>query len=143
MNTVTKSTKISQIKRSWHMVDVKDNVLGRVATDIAHKLMGKAKPYFVQNLDCGDNVVVINARHVVVTGKKEKQKLYSHYSGYPSGLKQKALWQVRKEKPTEIIRHAVMGMLPKIKLRDRRITRLYVYPDAEHPYKEKLTNKDS
>ena len=125
------------------MVDVKDNVLGRVATDIAHKLMGKAKPYFVQNLDCGDNVVVINARHVVVTGKKEKQKLYSHYSGYPSGLKQKALWQVRKEKPTEIIRHAVMGMLPKIKLRDRRITRLYVYPDAEHPYKEKLTNKDS
>ncbi len=134
----TQSTQIKDIKRSWHLVDVKNKVLGRVATDIALKLMGKAKPNFVRNLDCGDNVVVINAAHVAVTGKKEKQKLYGKYSGYPGGLKEKELWQVRKEKPTIIIRHAVFGMLPKNKLRDRLITRLYIYPEAEHPYQNKF-----
>ena len=134
----TKPTKLSDIQRSWHLFDVKDKVLGRIATDIAHALMGKAKPNFVRNLDCGDYVVVVNAKHVAVTGKKEKQKLYGRFSGYPGGLKQKALWQVRAEKPTEVIRHAVWGMLPKNKLRDRLITRLYIYPEGEHPYKEKL-----
>lgn len=136
--TKTQSTSIDEVKRSWHMVDVKDKILGRISTDIAQKLMGKAKPYFVRNLDCGDHVVVINARYVAVTGKKEKKKMYGNYSGYPGGLKEKALWQMRKEKPAEVIRHAVYGMLPKNKLRDRLITRLYVYPEAEHPYKEKL-----
>lgn len=136
--TITKPTKLSDIKRSWHLVDVKDKVLGRIATDIARKLMGKSKSYFVRHLDCGDHVVVINAKHVAVTGRKEKEKLYSRYSGYPGGLKKKALWQLRSEKPTEIIRHAVYGMLPKNKLRDRMITRLYVYPEENHPYKEKL-----
>lgn len=142
MNDTT-STKADDIKRFWYQVDVKGKVLGRISTDIAHKLMGKAKPYFVRNLDCGDHVVVTNARYVVVTGKKEKQKLYSHYSGYPSGLKQKALWQVRAEKPTQIIRHAVFGMLPKNKLRDRLITRLYVYPEGEHPYQNKIKDQIS
>lgn len=134
----TNPTKASDIKRSWHLFDVGDKVLGREATKIAHVLMGKAKPYFVRNLDCGDYVVVVNARHVAVTGKKEKQKLYGRYSGYPGGLKQKQLWQVRAEAPKEIIRHAVFGMLPKNKLRDRLITRLYIYPEAEHPYKSKF-----
>ena len=134
----TKSTKAQDVKRTWHIIDVKEKVLGRVATDIAHTLMGKSKPYFVRNLDCGDYVIVINSKHVVVTGKKEKEKLYGNYSGYPGGLKQKALWQVRIEKPTELIRHAVYGMLPKNKLRDRLITRLYIYPEAEHPYKDKI-----
>lgn len=136
--TTTKSTSIDDVKRSWYVVDVKDKILGRVSTDIAHKLMGKVKPYFVRNLDCGDYVVVTNARHVAVTGKKEKEKMYGNYSGYPGGLKQKALWQMRKEKPAEVIRHAVYGMLPKNKLRDRLITRLYVYPEAEHPYGKKF-----
>lgn len=134
----TNPTKASDIQRSWRIFDVKGNVLGRAATDIARALMGKGKPYFVRNLDCGDYVVVVNARHVAVTGKKEKQKMYGRYSGYPGGFKQKALWQVRSEKPTEVIRHAVFGMLPKNKLRDRLITRLYVYPEAEHPYKSKF-----
>ncbi|MBI4062565.1 50S ribosomal protein L13 [Candidatus Gottesmanbacteria bacterium] len=139
MNTsLTKSTKASEIIRSWHVVDVKDKVLGRISTEIAHILMGKRKPYFVKNLDCGDYVVVINAKHVAVTGHKEKEKMYSRYSGYPAGLKQKALWQVRNEKPAEVIRHAVMGMLPKNKLRNRLITRLYVYPEESHPYGNKI-----
>ncbi|MBI5619537.1 50S ribosomal protein L13 [Candidatus Gottesmanbacteria bacterium] len=135
---ITKPTKASDIKRSWHLFDVKDRVLGREATKIAHALMGKIKPYFVRNLDCGDYVVVVNARRVAVTGKKEKQKLYGRYSGYPGGLKEKQLRQVRQEKPTEVIRRAVFGMLPKNKLRDRLITRLYIYPEGQHPYKAKF-----
>lgn len=135
----TEPTKAKQILRAWHLFDVKDKVLGRTATDIALKLTGKNKPYFVRNLDCGDYVVVINASHVAVTGKKEKGKLYGKYSGFPGGLKQKQLWQVRAEKPTEIIRHAVFGMLPKNKLRDRMITRLYIYPEEDFPYKDKFT----
>lgn len=138
MNSTTKSTKVTQIQRRWHLFDVKDRVLGRVTTEIAHALMGKSKPYFVRHLDCGDHVVVVNAAHVAVTGKKESEKRYTRYSGYPGGLKAKALWQLRKEKPTEIVRHAVWGMLPKNKLRDRLITRLWVYPEGDHPYKNKF-----
>lgn len=134
----TKSTKASEIVRSWHLVDVKDKVLGRVSTEIAHTLMGKSKPNFVRHLDCGDYVIVVNAKHVAVTGHKEKEKMYGRYSGYPAGLKEKALWQMKKEKPAEVIRHAVMGMLPKNKLRNRLITRLYVYPEENHPYGNKI-----
>ncbi len=141
MYALTQPTKEKDIKRLWHLVDVKDKVLGRVATEIAQKLMGKGKPYFVRNLDCGDFVVVVNAKHIVVTGKKEKQKLYGKYSGYPGGLKQKPLWQMRQEKPTEIVRQAVWGMLPKNKLRDRLITRLYIFPEEEHSFKEKFNQK--
>jgi large subunit ribosomal protein L13 len=100
--------------------------------------MGKSKSNFVRNMDCGDYVVVINAAEVTTTGKKEKEKLYGNYSGHPGGLKQKALWQVRQEKPTEPLYKAVFGMLPKNKLRDRLITRLYLYADDKHPYADKL-----
>jgi large subunit ribosomal protein L13 len=141
MKLATTSTKASQIKRTWYIFDVKDQILGRITTQIALKLMGKSKPYFVHTLDCGDNVVVINAKFVKVTGRKEKEKLYGHYSGYPGGLKQKPLWLVRQENPTEIIRHAVYGMLPKNKLRDRLITRLFIYAEADHPYKNKFISK--
>ncbi len=138
MNTTTKSTKASAVSRSWHLVDANGKVLGRVAVDVASKLIGKNKPYFVRNMDCGDHVVVINAKNFVVTGHKEKEKMYTRYSGFPGGLKTKPLWVMRKEKPQEIIRRAVMGMLPKNKLRNKMITRLYVYPDAEHPYLSKF-----
>ncbi|OGG12883.1 50S ribosomal protein L13 [Candidatus Gottesmanbacteria bacterium RIFCSPHIGHO2_01_FULL_46_14] len=136
--TLTKPTRANDITRVWHLVDVKNKVLGRIVGDIAHTLMGKGKPYFVKNLDCGDYVVVINAKYVAVTGHKEKEKMYGNYSGFPAGLKQKALWQVRKEKPALVIRRAVMGMLPKNKLRNRLITRLYVYPEENHPYGNKI-----
>ncbi len=138
MKKITQPTKISDVNRSWYLIDVKGQVLGRAATTVALKLMGKSKPNFVRNLDCGDHVVVINAAHVITTGRKEKEKLYGNYSGHPGGLKQKALWQVRKEKPTEPMRRAVFGMLPKNKLRDRLVTRLYIYPETEHPYGEKF-----
>ncbi|MCL4359890.1 50S ribosomal protein L13 [Patescibacteria group bacterium] len=144
MKKATRPTKISDVKRSWHLLDAKGKILGRIASEAALKLMGKSKPYFVRHLDCGDYVVVINGAEVAVTGKKEEQKLYGTYSGYPGGLKQKALRQVRKEKPTKLIRNAVFGMLPKNKLRDRLITRLYVFAGNEHTYGDKfVTEKTS
>lgn len=132
------STKQSDIKRSWHLVDVSDSILGRVSTKIATILMGKAKPYFVKNLDCGDYVVVVNAGKVKVTGKKDLLKKYYRYSGYPGGLKIETLESLRKRKPEEIIRHAVSGMLPQNKLRDRMLARLFVFGGEEHPYKDKF-----
>ena len=137
MNTPV--TKGKDIQRAWHHVDVQGKILGRVAVEIAGKLLGKTKPYFVRNLECGDYVVVTHAKSVVVTGNKEKEKKYSRYSGYPGGLRVETVEEVRKRKPEELIRHAVFGMLPKNKLRDSMIKRLYSYADNIHPYKEKLT----
>jgi large subunit ribosomal protein L13 len=134
----TTSTKEKDITRNWHLIDAKGKVLGRVAVEIAHKLMGKGKPAFVKNLDCGDHVVVINANDYHVTGKKETDKMYGNYSGYPGGLKEKPLRLMRKENPTEPLRKAVYGMLPKNKLRHRMITRLYLSLTEDHPYKEKF-----
>ncbi len=136
----TASTKAQDITRKWHIVDAKGQVLGRIAVEIAHKLMGKGKPYFVRNMDCGDYVVVINVKDSVVTGRKEAEKTYGRYSGYPGGLKKKTLRQVKNEKPTEPMRNAVYGMLPKNKIRDRLITRLYIYADDKHPHADKINN---
>ncbi|MFZ2025342.1 MAG: 50S ribosomal protein L13 [Microgenomates group bacterium] len=135
----TQATKKKELTRTWHLVDVKGKVLGHVATEIAVKLLGKNKPNYTPSLDCGDSVVVINCKLVEVSGKKEKKKMYGNFSGYPGGLKEKALWQLRKEKPTEIIRHAVWGMLPKNKLRDRVITRLFLFADEKHTYQKNIT----
>lgn len=132
------ATKQSDISHNWDLVDAKDQVLGRLATSIATKLVGKHKPYFVRHLDCGDHVVVVNAGQVRVTGNKETQKVYTSFSGYPGGLKKLTLAQMRATNPIEIIRHAVAGMLPNNKLRDRWLTRLHVYADEKHPYQDKI-----
>lgn len=134
----TKPTQAKEIKRQWHLVDAQDKILGRLAGKIAHLLIGKGRPYFVPYLDCGDFVVVVNAKKVAVTGKKEKQKIYTRYSGYPGGLKEETLGHLRERKPEEIIRRAVSGMLPKNKLRKKRLKRLYVFADDKHPYKKKF-----
>lgn len=136
----TQSTSHKDIQRNWHLIDVKGQVLGRIATSIAQLLMGKNKPYFVRYLDCGDYIVIINAKDVVTTGKKELNKIYTNYSGYPGGLKRTRLSDLRKNRPEEIIHHAVRGMLPNNKLRADMLARLYVYPSAEHPYKDKFKN---
>ena len=120
------TTKQSDIKRDKHEIDAKDQVLGRLSTKVAQLLVGKSKPYFVRHLDCGDFVTVKNAKLVKVTGKKETQKVYTRYSGYPAGLHKITLSKLRKENPTEIIRKAVWGMLPNNKLRDRWIARLTI-----------------
>lgn len=137
-SSITPSTKINQIKREWHLIDVKDQTLGRISTRIATLLMGKSKPYFVRNLDCGDYVVVINAKDVAVTGKKEEKKVYIRHSGYPGGFKSETLKELRARKPEDIIIHAVKGMLPDNRLKDRMLARLFVYPGAEHEYQDKF-----
>jgi large subunit ribosomal protein L13 len=134
----TKSTRAKDIQRAWHFFDLKDKVLGRTATEIALFLMGKHKPYYVSNLDCGDYVVVVNATRVVVTGKKSVQKIYDHYSGYPGGRKEKTYRQLMAENPKRIILEAVAGMLPKNRLRDMMLKRLYIYTDDQHPYKARF-----
>lgn len=138
MQDLTKPTKVKEIKRSWQKVDVNDAVLGRSATRIAEMLMGKSKPYFAKNLDCGDYVVVTNAKKVKVTGNKEKDKVYTRYSGYPGGLHKARLEEVRAKDATKIVRHAVSGMLPKNKLRDQMLKRLFIYTGTENPYEDKF-----
>ncbi len=138
MQDTTVSTKLGEIKRSWHLFDAKGKILGRISSEIAQALIGKSKPYFVSNLDCGDYVVVINASEIKVTGKKELQKKYSRHSGYPGGYREETLMELRKRNPTDIIKFAVLGMLPQNKLQDRMLTRLFIFPGAEHSYKDKF-----
>lgn len=134
----TTATKAGDVKRAWHLIDVKDKTLGRVASEIAQLLMGKGKAYFVRNLDCGDYVVVVNAKDIKVTGKKEEQKKYYRHSGYPGGFRVETLKEVRGRKPEMIITHAVKGMLPQNRLRDRMLKRLFVFSEEEHKYSDKF-----
>ena len=127
----TRATKASEVKRSWHFLDARDQVLGRLASQVAQLLIGKNKPNWAPYLDMGDYVVVINAKDIVVTGKKETQKIYYRHSGYPGGLKAETLKELRERRPEEIIRKAVKGMLPKTKRGRKMITKLYVYPGPE------------
>lgn len=142
MKKTTQATKAKEIKRAWHLIDVKGKILGRASTEIALLIMGKAKPYFIKNLDCGDYVVVVNAKDVEVTGKKETNKTYTRYSGYPGGLRKESYEKLHARKPEEIIIHAVKGMLPQTRLRDRMLTRLFVYAESKHPYEEKFKTKE-
>ncbi len=136
-----RATKMSDIKRNWHIVDVKGKTLGRISTQIAELLMGKSKAYFVRNLDCGDYVVVVNAQDVAVSGNKELKKKYYRYSGYPGGLKIETLQKLRKRKPEDIVLHAVKGMLPQNRLRDSMLKRLLVFVGSEYPYKDKFKSQ--
>jgi len=130
----TYSTKASDIKREWHIMDASDKVLGRLATQIASLLMGKHKPIFSRHLDVGDFVVIINADKVHVTGDKAKQKLYYRHSGYPGGLKSVSLARMLETYPTRVIEHAVKGMLPHNRLGAKMMKRLRVYAGDTHPY---------
>ncbi|KKP95468.1 MAG: 50S ribosomal protein L13 [Microgenomates group bacterium GW2011_GWC1_38_14] len=133
-----KATKLADIKREWHLIDIKDKILGRISTDIASLLMGKSKPYFVKNLDCGDYVVVINAENVKVSGNKKSLKTYSSHSGYPGGFKSQKFSELIEKNPDFIMRHAVLGMLPQNKLRDKMIKRLYIFKGSEHKFADKF-----
>jgi len=136
-----KSTKASEIKRHWHLIDVNGKVLGRESTQIANLLMGKSKPYFVRNLDCGDFVVVINSKKIKVTGNKEENKVYYRHSGYPGGFKKETLKDLRDRKPNDIIMHSVKGMLPQNKLRDKMLTRLRIFEGENHDYQDRFGKK--
>ena len=144
MVQVTKTTKPvsdKEIKREWKIIDLKKQILGRAVNSIAVFLQGKHKTNYVNYLDMGDNVVVINAKEVVVTGRKADTKTYSFYSGYPSGMREVPFKTLLEKDPEKIVRHAVSGMLPKNKLRDQRLARLFVFPGNEHTYGSKFTAK--
>lgn len=130
----TISIKKKDVERRYYLVDVEGKILGRVAAKIALVLSGKRKTDYTPHVDNGDFVVVVNAAKITVTGDKLQQKTYTHYSGYPSGLKIKNLETVLKTKPVMAIQHAVKGMLPKNKLGSRMISRLKVYAGPEHPH---------
>ncbi|MBI4115164.1 MAG: 50S ribosomal protein L13 [Candidatus Omnitrophica bacterium] len=132
MNTKTFVLKEKEITRKTFLVDAKGQILGRLATRIATVLMGKHKPEYTPFLDCGDQVVVINAKEVRFTGKKLKQKTYTRYTGYPGGIRFKTLETLMEEKPEEVVRGAVRKMLPHTNLADRMLTHLRVYAGPEH-----------
>ena len=136
----TYQTKGSDIKRSWHLVDAKDEILGRLATRVAGFLIGKHKKDYVPHLDMGDYVVVTNAASVKVTGRKEEQKTYYRHSGYPGGLKSRTLSEMREKHPTRVIELAVKNMLPKNRLQDKRMIRLKVFAGEEHKYTKQTGN---
>lgn len=130
--TKTFSQKPSEVSRRWILIDASDAPLGRVSTEIAKYLIGKYKPTYTPHIDGGDYVVVINAKDTVVTGNKETGKVYYRHSGFPGGIKDATLKEVREKFPERIIENAVKGMLPKNKLASERMKRLKVYAGPEH-----------
>ena len=128
----TFSQKPADVTRRWILIDAKDAPLGRVATQIAKYLIGKYKPTYTPHIDGGDYVVVVNAGKTVVTGAKETDKIYYRHTGFPGGIKDAQLKEVREKYPERIIEKAVQGMLPKNKLSPERLKRLKIYAGAEH-----------
>jgi large subunit ribosomal protein L13 len=119
------------VGRNWFVVNAEGQVLGRLATRVARLLIGKDKPTYTPHLDCGDHVVVINAERIKLTGNKIDQKIYYHHSGWPGGLKEVPIRTLMKRRPEEVVREAVLGMLPKNKLRARRAKKLRIYAGSE------------
>jgi len=130
----TFSQKPADVTRNWILIDASEAPLGRLSTQIATYLTGKYKPTFTPHVDGGDYVVVINAKDTVVTGAKETDKKYYRHSGFPGGIKEASLAEVRAKYPERIIEKAVQGMLPKNKLSVERMKRLKIYPGAEHAH---------
>ena len=122
------------VTRQWHVIDGQDVVLGKLASKAAMLLMGKNKPSYTPFLDTGDHVIVVNASKVRLTGRKEEDKVYRHFTGYPGGLVEKSFKRVRAEKPIRIVEEAVQGMLPKTKLGKQMFRKLQVYAGDRHPH---------
>jgi len=130
----TYSPKPEDITQAWFVVDASDKILGRLATEIAHRLHGKHKPEFAPHMDLGDFVVVVNAEKIKVTGNKMQAKTYHNYSGTIGGLRTRTLAQVLATKPEEVLMTAVRGMLPKNRLGRAMLKKLKVYAGPEHPH---------
>jgi large subunit ribosomal protein L13 len=131
----TYSAKPGEIDRKWWVVDAEGKNLGRLATRLAIVLRGKDKPQYTPHTDTGDFVIVVNAGKVSVTGNKLVSKRYYRHSGRPGGLKSRTLGEMLNQKPTEVVRHAVKGMMPKNRLSARQLTKLKIYATAAHPHK--------
>jgi large subunit ribosomal protein L13 len=130
----TYNAKPGEVAREWYLVDADGQTLGRLATRIADTLRGKLKPQYTPHVDTGDFVIVVNAEKIAVTGNKLDQKRYYRHSGYPGGLRSRTLRDQLERRPTEVLRVAVKGMLPKNKLARRQLTKLKIYAGPEHPH---------
>ena len=130
----TPMAKQGEIQPVWHLVDASQEILGRAAVEIARRLQGKHRPTWTPNCDTGDFVVVINAEKIGVTGKKEEQKIYDWYSGYPGGRKTRTLSKMREQRPEAVVRLAVRRMLPKTRLGRQMLKKLKIYAGTEHPH---------
>jgi large subunit ribosomal protein L13 len=130
----TYSMKLDEIEKDWLLVDADDIALGRLATRVATFLRGKHKPTFTANLDMGDNVIVLNAAKVKLTGQKREQKVYLSHTGYMGGQRVTTMKKLMDKHPEEVILRAVKGMLPKTRLGRKQLTNLRVYSGAEHPH---------
>jgi len=130
----TYSPKPSEIQRVWYVVDAEDMVLGRISTEVARILRGKHRPIFAPHLDTGDHVIVVNAAKVVLTANKGDQSFSYRHSGYPGSLRATSFGQLLRERPEELVRSAVRGMLPKGTLGRKMLTKLKVYAGPEHPH---------
>jgi large subunit ribosomal protein L13 len=130
----TWNAKPGEVERNWYLVDADGKTLGRLATQIADTLRGKRKPQYTPHVDTGDFVVVVNAEKIAVTGKKLDEKLYYRHSGYPGALKSRPLREELERRPTEVLRTAVRGMLPRTRLGRAQLTKLKIYAGPEHPH---------
>ncbi len=130
----TKSANKATVQHDWYIVDATNQTLGRVCARIAAILRGKNKPYYTPHVDCGDNIIVINAEKIVLTGHKLKQKEYITFSGYPGGQKREVAEKLLARRPEAVIERAVKGMLPKNKLGRQMFKKLYVYAGDQHPH---------
>ena len=130
--------KPAEVERKWYVVDAEGKTLGRLASQVATILRGKNKPIYTPHVDCGDNVIVINAEKIAVTGKKLTDKLYVTYSGFPGGKKEVMLKDMLANKPEEVIRHAVKGMLPDGKLGRQMFKKLHVYAGPDHKHEAQM-----
>ena len=123
-----------EVERRWYVVDAEGKHLGRLATEIVRVLRGKNKPQYTPHVDVGDFVVVVNADRVAVTGRKAEHRVYRRHSGYPGGMKETSYEQMLARKPTEILRKAVYGMMPKTRLARKQFKKLKIYAGPEHPH---------
>ena len=130
----TVSVNKEHANKKWYVVDAEGQVLGRMAQEIAQVLRGKRKACYTPHSDCGDNVIVINAEKIILTGKKMDNKVYVHYTGYPGGQRVRTVKEQLKRKPVAVVQHAVKGMLPKTRLGSAIFRNLYVYEGPEHPH---------
>lgn len=130
----THSVKPGEISRKWYIIDASTASFGRISTEAAKLLIGKDKPQFSHHIDCGDYVIVLNSDKLIATGAKLNKKMYYSHSGYPGALKEMNLSDKMKKDSTEVMRHAIRGMLPVNKLRAERLDRLKIYPGEEHPH---------
>lgn len=130
----TYQAKKNEVPREWYVVDAEAKVLGRLAAEIARRLRGKHKPVYTPHTDTGDFIVVVNAEKICLTGKKATDKIYYRYSGYPGGLKATAAGKMLKEKPVQLLRTAVQGMLPKNTLGRAMLRKLKIYTGNDHPH---------